>query len=377
MIIAVNTRSLLHKHSERYATFIFQSFSRLAAANPEHQFLYIFDRSFDARYITSSNIVAITAGPAVKTPLLWLWWYNYKVPRVLKKYKADVFVSADGCCSLRTKVPQCMVVHDLAFLHQPKFISRSQLSFFQIYTPKFVRKATTIATLSNVVKDELVQRYKKNHLAINVIGSGVSEVFEPIGWKQKEAVLEKWTGGKEYFIYVGEIHPKKNLLNLLKAFSHFKKWQKSNMQLLIVGRMATGYTQFTEDLKTYKYRDEIVLTGFLESQDLQHALASAYAFINPSLYEGFSIANIEAMRCGVPVIANDTAAMHEACGDAALYCDVNDHKAIAEKMMLLYKDENKRNSLINAGLQQAQQFTWDATAALLWAGIYQTVGEAG
>ena len=152
MVIAVNTRFLLPDYLEGYGNFIFECFSRLAKKYPEHTFLYIFDREFDEKFITSGNIIPVIAGPSARHPLLWQYWYNYKVPALLRKYKADVFVSPDGFCSLRTRVPQCLVLHDLAFIHYPQFINKSHLRFYNKFTPKFLQKAKSIATVSQFSK---------------------------------------------------------------------------------------------------------------------------------------------------------------------------------------------------------------------------------
>ena len=107
---------------------------------------------YDKRFVFGKNVIPVVAGPPARHPLLWKWWYDVKVPSVLKKYKADVFVSCDGFCSLTTKVPQCLVLHDLSFLHYPSFIKKSHLFFYKRYIPKFLQKAKTVATVSEFSK---------------------------------------------------------------------------------------------------------------------------------------------------------------------------------------------------------------------------------
>lgn len=161
----------------------------------------------------------------------------------------------------------------------------------------------------------------------------------------------------------------KNLLNLLKAFSLFKKWQKSNMKLLVAGRMAWQYEDLLEKIKTYKYREDLVLLGALEEAQLTRITASAYALVYPSFFEGFGMPIVEAMQSGVPVIASNTSSMPELGSDAALYADPNDPDAMAKQMLLLYKDEKLRNFQIEKGLDRAQDFNWDKTAQGVWENI--------
>lgn len=369
MVIAVNTRFLLKDYLEGYGNFTFECFSRLSKKYPEHTFLYIFDREFDKTFITSDNIIPIVAGPPARHPLLWQYWYNYKVPAILRKYKADVFVSPDGFCCLRTKVPQCMVLHDLSFIHYPQFIQKSHLRFYKSFTPKFLQKAKSIATVSLFSKEDILRHYKIADNKIDVVYNGVSTIFKPIDQEQKEAIKTKYAEGREFFLFTGSIHPRKNLLHLLKAFSIFKKRQKSNMQLLIAGRLAWDYESFITGLKSYKYREEVKLLGYLQQEELATITASAYALVYPSFFEGFGVPPIEAMQCEVPVIASNAGSIPEVCGDAAVYVDPGNIDAIAEKMMLLYKDESKRNDLIAKGKTRAKEFSWEKTAGLLWSAI--------
>ena len=369
MVIAVNTRFLLKDYLEGYGNFTFECFSRLVKKYPQHTFLYIFDREFDKAFITSDNITPVIAGPEARHPLLWQYWYNYKVPAILRKYKADVFVSPDGFCSLRTKVPQCLVLHDLAFIHYPQFIHKSHLRFYKRFTPKFLQKAKSIATVSQFSKEDILRHYKIADDKIDVVYNGISNIFKPIGQEQKEAIKTKYAEGREFFLYTGSVHPRKNLMHLLKAFSIFKKRQKSNMQLLIAGRLAWKYESFTTGLKNYKYRNEVKLLGYLPKEDLAAITASAYAMVYPSYFEGFGVPPLEAMRCEVPVIASNVASIPEICGDAAIYIDPENIEDIAEKLMLLYKDEALRSALIAKGKSQSNNFSWDKTTELLWHSI--------
>jgi len=313
------------------------------------------------------------AGPPARHPLLWKYWYDVKIPAVLKKYAADVFVSADGFCSLITKVPQCIVVHDLAFLHYPSHMKRSHLFFLKKYTPKYLQKAKAISTVSEFSKKDILHNYNVDADKINVVYNAAREIFKPAPRDIKEVIREKYTSGREYFLYVGAIHPRKNLVNLLKAFSVFKKRQKSNLRLVLVGRLAWKYDSFIMDLKRYKYKHDVLLLGYLGEEELVKIIASAYALVYPSLFEGFGVPILEAMKCDVPVITSANSSMQEIAKDAALYTDPEKFESLAEKMMLIYKDENLRKQLIEKGKLIALDYSWQRTAELLWQSILKAV----
>lgn len=268
-----------------------------------------------------------------------------------------------------------MVVHDLAFLHYPQFISKQHLFYYKRYTPKFLQKAKRVATVSQFSKQDIINQYKIPSEKIDVVYSAAKPVFKTEAYVIQSAIKEKYADGCEYFLFTGGIHPRKNLLNLLKAFSIFKKWQQSNMKLLVVGRIAWQTDDLLDKLETYKYRDDVALLGYVEENELANITASAYALIFPSYFEGFGVPPLEAMQCNVPVITSNVSSMPEICGNAAVYANPDDYEEIAEKMKLLYRDETFRNEMINNGKVQCKKFSWDNTADLLWQSILKTTNN--
>lgn len=373
MIIAVNTRHLSDDDPDGRGEFIFECFSRLAIQYTQHQFIYIFDKPYDKKFITSKNILPVVTGPKTRSPLRWQYWYNYKVPAILKKYKADVFVSTDGICSLRTKVAQCLLLHDMGFLLHPQFFIKSHLRFYKKFTPKFLIRAKSVAIVSELLQKDIINGYTTDPGKINLVYKAANDLFQPASEKEKVSIKEKYTEGKEYFLYSGPIAPGKNLLNLLKAFSFFKKRQKSNMQLLIAGKAAPGYHQFMDDLGTFKFRNEVKVLSDLSKNELAKITAAAYALVDAVLLESFTTPAMEAMQCDVPVIVGRAATLPRSILAATLQTDPGDFKDIADKMMLLFKDEHKRNELIQVGKGAVQQYDWDRTAAQLWQAISEAI----
>jgi glycosyltransferase involved in cell wall biosynthesis len=366
MIIVVNTRFLIRDKLEGYGFFLFETLRRITQGHPMHRFIFVFDRPFDPQFIFSNNIECVVAGPPARHPLLWKVWYDWKLPNILKKYKADLFLSMDGFCSLRTQVPQCLVIHDLAFRHYPAFNKTSHRWFYRRYTGRFIRKAKMIATVSEFSKKDIIDLYPAAHDRVDVIYSGVREIFRPITGDEKELIKSKYANGKEFFLYTGAIHPRKNLVGLLKAFSLFKKRQQSGMKLVLAGRLAWKNDAFLGLLQTYKYRDDVIMTGYLEDEELARLTGSAYAMVYPSFFEGFGVPVLEGMRAGIPVITSSGTAMEEIAQGAAILADPANHTAIAEQMMRIFKDETLRNNLIERGKRVATNYNWDKTAELLW-----------
>ena len=375
MRIAVNTIFLQKDHLEGYGYFVQEIFCRLTKKYPEHEFIFIFDRPFDQKFIFSSNVKPIIVTPAARHALSFKFWYDVKLPLALRSIKPDIVIQPYGFCSLTGNFPQLLVLHDLAFKHFPKFIPKHHLYYYRAFTKKFLNKAKKIVTVSEFSKNDMIQQYEIVPEKINVVFSAAKNIFQPIDHISQQATKEKYANGMEYFLFTGGIHPRKNLITLLKAFSLFKKWQHSNMKLLVAGRLAWHYDSTLEKLKTYKFRDDVVLLNYLPEDELAKITASAYAMVFPSFYEGFGVPVIEAMQCGVPVITSNTSSLPEIAGTAALYGEPDNADAIAKQMLQLYKDETSRSKLIEAGIQQAKKFNWDKTADLFWQTITETIGN--
>jgi len=372
MRIAVNTRFLQKNKLEGFGYFIHELLQRITQEHTEHEFLFVFDRPFDASFIYAKNITTKVVGPQARHALTFKIWYDIQFTLAAKKFKANIILSLDGFCSLTTTIPQILAVHDLAFIHHPTYIPFWHLWYYKLFQKKFIQKATQVVTVSEFSKKDIVQQYGISEQKISIIYNAARTSFVPINFEDKEYAKRHYAQGCEYFLFVGGIHPRKNLLQLLKAFSVFKKRQLSSMKLLVAGRLAWHYDDVLEKLKTYKYRDEVILLDYLPERELAKITAAAYALIYPSYFEGFGVPIIEAMQCGVPVACSNTSSMPEAGGEAALYFNPNNETEIAEQMMVLYKNEQLRSNLIEKGFTQAAKYNWNHSAKQLWQIIEQT-----
>jgi glycosyltransferase involved in cell wall biosynthesis len=285
--------------------------------------------------------------------------------RMAKRARADVIFSPDGFCSLSTSIPQVLAIHDLAFLHFPEGISGMQRWYYNFYTPAFIRKAKQIVTVSEFSKADIIKHYPAARDKVTVVYNDADEHFKPIDWKRKEDIKGKFATGHEYFLYAGAIHPRKNLVTLLKGFSWFKKRHQSNMKLVLAGRMAWKNEGFLQLLSTYKYRDDVISLGYVPQEDMYDLVGAAYALVYPSYWEGFGLPVLEAMRSGVPVITSNNSAIPEIGADACIYVDPHDTEGWGRMMGLVYKDEGFRAECIGKGLARSMDFSWKRSASIL------------
>jgi glycosyltransferase involved in cell wall biosynthesis len=367
MVIAVNTK-VIGNDFEENSDFIFETFGRIIKQHPDHTFILISEKQLKEGLITFKNVMNIAIGQQKKNPVLWYLWYNIKIAAVLKKHNAGLFISYK-IASLNSRVPQCIIIPDLAFIHQPSVFKKSDLLFYKTFIPRSIKKAKLIFTVSEFCKTDIIKQYQANADKIKVVYKSVNENFKKVSDTEKEEIKTKYTNGNEYFIYSGQIGEHKNLLNLLKAFSAFKKRQRSNMQLIIAGKQGWKSEKFFESLGLFRFKDDVKILKDPTGEEITKLTAAAYALVYTSLYENFADHPLEAIKSGVPVITSSKGAMPEICGDAALYVNAENFKEIAVKMMQLFRDENFRKELIEKGKTQAQKFNWDITSHLLWSKV--------
>jgi glycosyltransferase involved in cell wall biosynthesis len=372
MRIAVNTRLLLKGKLEGIGWFSYETLKRIVRNHPEHQFIFIFDRPYAEEFIFAENVTPVVVGPPARHPFLFYLWFELQIPRVLKKYRADVFLSPDGYLSLNTKVPQLAVIHDISFAHRPGDIPAMKRWYYNYFFPKFARKAARIATVSNYSKTDIVQTYRIGAEKVDVVYDGCNENFRPFSNEEQKLIREKYTVGVPYFLFVGALHPRKNVAGLLRAFDDFKSGTGRNEKLLIVGGEMHKTGEIADTWQKMQFKNDVVFTGRVAQEELYGIFGAALALTFVPFFEGFGIPILEAMYAGIPVICSNTTSMPEVGGDAVLYVEPGNVRQIAEAMAKIASDSDLRDELIALGFTQKQNFSWNKTAGLLWESIKQT-----
>lgn len=297
-------------------------------------------------------------------------WYDVKLPALLKKEQCTLYIGSDGQASLTAKTAQLLLLPRLAFLQYPKlFQGNEQTALFQ----KAIKKATHIVVASAFAKQELAAK-GVDESKITVIPPVTAPAFQPVSWSLKEKTKTTYAGGCEYFVCYGTLYPYRNLGLLLKAFSVFKKWQHSNMKLLLVGRLPARHEEELDKLDNYKFRNDVVLLPDQPPETMARIVASAYAVLQPSSYEEIGWQALEALACEVPVVAAHTGALAEWCGDAALYTGLEDANMLGQQLIRIYKDENLRSGLIQKGSRQLAVYRETAPVQQL-ASLIQQLGK--
>jgi len=373
--IAVNTRLLLKGKMEGIAVHAYNVLKRITVAHPEHQFLFLFDRPYSEEFIFSDNITPISLMPQARHPFLFYLWFEYSVAKVLRDAKPDLFYSPDGFLSLKADTPSISVMHDINYIYYPEDLPRMALWYYKHYYPRFMAKAKHILTVSEYSKQDIIKNYHINSSKIDVVYNGADEAYRKLSDEEKKTVKQKYSDGKDYFVYVSALHPRKNVKRLLQAFDKMKETVSSDIKLLLVG---PAYFKNSEMMRVYeqmKYKQDVIFTGRLEVDELCKVVGAAFAMAYISYFEGFGIPIVEAMQCEVPVITSNTTSMPEVAGNAALLIDPFSVDSIADAMLKVLKDESVRNDLIEKAKLRKNTFTWGRTADLTWAAMEKTLAE--
>lgn len=375
MKIAVNTRLLIKEKLGGMGWFTYQTLIRITRDHPEHHFYFIFDRKWNQEYIFSDNITPIKLGPQARHPILWYIWFMFSIPRFLKKYKPDLFLSPDGFIPLKTSIPSLAVIHDINFYHLPQNLPFFIRNFYLKYFPIYAARSKRIATVSEYSKSDIVKSYNINPDKIDVVYNGSDRVFVPLSADKQKQVKKEYSDEKEFFVFIGSLVPRKNLYRMLEAFEIFKEKTGLSHKLIIIGDKMFRYSRTMGMHSQMNFKDDVIFTGRIPREEIRKVLASSRALVFVSYFEGFGIPILEAFRCEVPVITGNRTSLPEIGGDAALYADPFSVEDIAKAMIEIERNKLLRKELINKGQLRKEHFTWEKTAEKLWDCIEKAVPD--
>lgn len=375
MRIAVNVQTLIKDKLEGLGWFTYESLKRIVQQHPEHEFLFIFGKGIDQSFIFADNVKAINVGPPFFRPQAWYLKFNFFLPFILRKHKIDLFISTDGITISNLKIKNLDVIHDLNFEENPAWLPKSLANYYKKNFPKWAKNSTRIATVSEYSKHNIHRKYQIPLDKIDVVYNGSNEIYKPISEEEQQQTKLKYSGGADYFVFVGSLHPRKNIANLLKAFDEFKKQDKSNIKLVIVGSRYYWSRSIKNAFDNLKYKNDVVFTDHLPINELVNVLASSIALTYVSLFEGFGIPLIEAMNCETAIITSNTTSLPEIAQDAAIIVDPTSVNEIAEAMLKLSTQPQLRSSLIEKGKERRKAFSWQKTADKLWLSIEKVINN--
>ena len=258
-----------------------------------------------------------------------------------------------------------VTVHDLGYLYYPQAHTLFQNLYLRWSTRRNARAAVRLLADSEATRQDLVRHYHTHPDKVEVVYPGRDESLAPIADPQslrRARARYGLSATDPYLLYVGTLHPRKNLVRLVQAFAATLARLDEPLYLVLAGQKGWLYDDIFAEVRRLGLDGRVLFPGFVPAGDLPSLLSGALAFVFPSLYEGFGLPVLEAMACGSPVVCSNTSSLPEVAGDAALLVDPLDVDALASALLRIVADESLRLELIDRGFRQVRRFSWTGAA---------------
>ena len=293
-------------------------------------------------------------------------WTQFALPIALtfRRSKLDVFFTPSHYAPRFSHIPTVIAIMDVSYLHFPQLFTTKDLYQLKNWTAYSVKKASRVLTISNSSKDDILKEYHlpKEKVAVTYPGLKTSVTLEPMVYGMEQLKM-KYNIPDDYFLFVGTLQPRKNIVRLIEAYSlSIKKYPKKNIGLVIVGKKGWQYDEILQAPEKFQVSDRVKFLDFVTDDELSVLYSHARAYVLPSLYEGFGLPILEAFQHSCPVITSNRSSMPEAGGKGALYVDPESTEEIASAMQKLIDDKNLRTELVKHGNEQLKKFSWEKTA---------------
>jgi glycosyltransferase involved in cell wall biosynthesis len=303
----------------------------------------------------------------LKRPNIRVFLGSLLLKRILKDDKISIFHNLDNMGPFLLKpnkgIKNIITIHDIAPVILPEIHSKIYYYDFKMILPRLIKNTDSIIVPSKSTKEDLISKLEVDENKIDVIPLGVDNAFyKPI--KRDPIIMDKYGIKGDYILYLGSYNPRKNLKNLILAFADIINDIKHD--LVLVGPISKEYIVkiIEKYAKSNEFKMEllnrIILSGYVENNDLPCLYSSASALIFPSLYEGFGLPPLEAMACGTPVVTSNNSSIKEIGGNDCLYIkNPLNYKDISIEILKILNDDKLQQKLSRKGIKRAKTYQWD------------------
>ncbi len=253
-------------------------------------------------------------------------------------------------------------VMDLSVVLHPGWHPAHRVKKYERYFMRSLEQGSHFVAISEATKRDMIQHLKVKDDRISAIPLAPRGIFKKLPDVEIASVKYRWKLPDRYFLFVGNLEPRKNLPGLLRAYSRLPGSARAKHPLVLVGAWGWHSEDVREMLGRAPWKESVRHLGYLPDADLVAVTQGAMALVYPSFYEGFGLPPLEAMACGTPVISSRAGGLAEAIGDAAKVIDPEDEMDIFKAMKEVAESEELRKTLTEKGLAHAAQFSWDKTA---------------
>lgn len=273
----------------------------------------------------------------------------------------DLFHALAFVGPLVQRAPMVVTVYDLSFIHYPERMPASRRLYLRLLTGLTCRRARRVLTISESTARDVIRVYgiAPDKVDVTLCGHDAS-IYHPLPAEQVAAFRAARSLPERFWLYIGTIEPRKNLVTLFEAYAALPAHQR--LPLIIGGGKGWQTERIFAAVDRLGLRDNVHFVGFIPSEEMALWYNSAELFLFPSIFEGFGLPVLEAMACGTPVIISDASSLPEVAGDVGLCLPPRDVDAWRDALQRAYNDSDWRRDAAQRGLAKAQQFTWEDTA---------------
>jgi glycosyltransferase involved in cell wall biosynthesis len=291
-------------------------------------------------------------------------WTHVRLAAELWQYPPHALFVPAHVLPLSCPVPAAVTVHDLGYLHYPQAHRPFDRRYLDWSTRRHSRVARHLIADSQATKQDLVKFYGADPGKITVVYLGRDEKLSRVDAPDVvTGVKHAYNISGDYLLYLGTLHPRKNLVRLIEAFqAAVQAVRNETLKLVIAGQQGWLYGEIFERVQQLGLAGRVLFPGYVADQDKPALLSGALGYVFPSLYEGFGLPVLEAMACGVPVLTSNVSSLPEVAGPAALLVDPHDTAAIAAGLVQLITRPDLRCQLAAQGYRQVQKFSWAGAA---------------
>lgn len=350
----------------------------LQALDKDNEYVIFVSPDTDNQVIQETDNFKIVVLKGLAYPI----WEQILLPRAAKRYGCELLHCTSNTAPIRSTVPIMITLHDIIYMEKSiwKILLGSGSAyqkFGNIYrkwvVPKVLKQSKSIITVSNFEKTRISEFFKlESNATLRAVYNGVSAHFKPLDEIQTAAIRIKYSLPENYCFFLGNLDPKKNTPNTLKAFALFVKRSSTKPKLVMIDFKPADLEKILQEIDEPELLQHMHILGYVPNVDLPGIYQLSQFFLYTSLRESFGIPMLEAMACGTPVITSDSSSMPEIAGDAAILVDPNDVESMAEAMLCLTLDDAMKNQHIEKGLIRAKDFSWMTMAKKVFA-IYQEI----
>lgn len=285
-------------------------------------------------------------------------WMQLLFPLYLLKFHVDVLWAPKQICPLwhigKTRI--FTTVFDLAYLHFPQTLLTKDKWIMQLLVPLSVKRSTAVFTDSEFIKKDLEKSYRSLKTPVIAVPLGKPDWSLPADYS--------WNKRKDFLFFPGNLEPRKNLINAIKALEIINALGKSiELQIASPANWRSG--EITEYISRSPIKNNIKLLGFFPHDKLKEKYLSCKALLYPSLYEGFGLPVLEALAMDCPVLTSRNTVMQEMAEKAAIYFDPLDPRDIAEKIRTVYSENFDRNVCLEHKNEVLEKYTWEKAARIM------------